>query len=44
MEVTAAYLRLIADHDVILHGVGDVVNCEHKASTIFDAGKTRPCP
>lgn len=38
------HLRFVADHDVILHGVGDVVDSEHQASTIFDTGKTRTCP
>lgn len=43
-SVTVIYLRFIADHDVILHGIGDVVDGEHQAGTIFDAGKTRTCP
>lgn len=34
-------LRFVADHDVVIHGVGDVVDSEHQASAIFDSGKTR---
>lgn len=44
MNRTLTHLGLIADHDVILHGVGDVVDGEHQAGAIFDTGKPGPRP
>lgn len=38
------HLRFVADHDVILHGVWDVIDSEHQAGTVFDTGKTGTGP
>lgn len=37
-------LRFIADHDVILHGVGDVIYSEHQTCSVLDTGKPRSGP
>ena len=44
MLPTLTDLGFVADHDVVLHGVGDVVDSEDQAGTIFDAGEPRSCP
>lgn len=38
------YLRFIANDDVILHGVGDVVNAEFKIGTFGNIHKTNTGP
>jgi hypothetical protein len=39
-----ADLRLVADEDVVLHGVGDVVNGELQVGPLGNVDKTYPCP
>lgn len=39
-----SHLSLVADHDVVLHGVGDVVDGKHQASAVFDAGEAGSRP
>lgn len=44
MVLTLPDLWFVADHDVVLHGVGDVVDSEHQPCTIFHTGKARSGP
>lgn len=38
------YLRLIADEQIIFHGVGNVANTELQCSTFRYPGKPKTCP
>lgn len=40
----ASYLRLVADEDVILHRVGDVVHSELEKRPLWDVDQTDTCP
>lgn len=37
-------LWLVADHDVILHGVRDAVDSKHQTGSIFDTGEAGSSP
>lgn len=39
-----AYLRLVADQDVVLHGEGDVVHEELQKGALWDVDQTNTCP
>lgn len=38
------HLGLVADHDVVLHGVGDVVDVEFQVRPLRDPHKSYACP
>lgn len=38
------YLWLVADHDVVLHGVGDIVDVELQVRPLRDPHKSYACP
>lgn len=42
--MTAAYLRFVADEDVILHGSGDVVHSELQEGPLWDIDQTNSGP
>lgn len=41
---TASYLRFVADEDVVLHGVGDVVHSELQEGPLWDIDQTNTSP
>lgn len=42
--LTASYLRFVADEDVVLHGVGDVVHRELQEGPLWDINQANTCP
>lgn len=44
MDCRVTHLRLVAKHDVVLHGMRDVVDCENQTGAIFDASKAGSSP
>lgn len=42
--LTASYLRFIADEDVVLHGVRDVVYRELQVGPLWDVDQAGTCP
>ena len=40
----SSYLRFVADEDVVLHRVGDVVHGELQVTLLRDINQTHTCP